>query len=524
MNNKYIYFFYYGSIAILAYLYITRNSGYAVDDSFITYRYAYNLKEGLGLTFNPGEYYYGTTAAGYAITLALICGVIDFIASILKPNDITAFDIPFIATALSCGAITLVAAYLPRLTTPNRGILLWITCLLCACFLFTAIPFNEVSGHETYIYLALAFTGIMVIAYSNDAALSALILAFSVTIRPDTVLFGLIVPLLEWHRSELTLRGFLRRPNTIRFFSLYATSIIAWAVFLFFYFGTFVPGTMAAKKVQATMGYWPIYSINSLATYISSSLGNRASILIGVGTIVWTLLFITKIFKRTRIQPSDIVAASWMIFGLTSALTYITLNVTFWPWYGVPLAFSFMVVSFVGWISIVKFATSPAAQTSTTNKRLSILTRLASLIFLASFVDTPSKLEAWAQSKNTNEHIYAYSEIIDYIKKSSPNGAKVQLAEPGSLGYHLGPKYFVIDELGLATPGEAAALAAKDYSWTIHKWKPDYLVCSFRGVYSACEQNLQQGGYTLIGEFNTSFWKQFGGHGAQLYKRIIESN
>lgn len=62
-------------LCVLGTHYLLRNLGYSVDDSFITYRYAYHLKEGFGLVFNVGEAYYGTTAAGYAVLLAVISGV-----------------------------------------------------------------------------------------------------------------------------------------------------------------------------------------------------------------------------------------------------------------------------------------------------------------------------------------------------------------------------------------------------------------------------------------------------------------
>lgn len=66
-------------IISLAVIYYLRNKGYSVDDSFITYRYAYHLKEGFGLVFNVGENYYGTTAAGYAVILALASRALDIL-------------------------------------------------------------------------------------------------------------------------------------------------------------------------------------------------------------------------------------------------------------------------------------------------------------------------------------------------------------------------------------------------------------------------------------------------------------
>jgi hypothetical protein len=86
-------------IVFLGVTYYFRNKGYSVDDSFITYRYAYHLKEGFGLVFNVGENYYGTTAAGYAVILALITGVLDVFFGMV--NSESAPSIQNVSVALS---------------------------------------------------------------------------------------------------------------------------------------------------------------------------------------------------------------------------------------------------------------------------------------------------------------------------------------------------------------------------------------------------------------------------------------
>ncbi len=40
---------------------------HVIDDAYITFRYARNLAEGLGLVYNPGEWVLGTTAPLWAI-------------------------------------------------------------------------------------------------------------------------------------------------------------------------------------------------------------------------------------------------------------------------------------------------------------------------------------------------------------------------------------------------------------------------------------------------------------------------
>ncbi len=59
------------------------------------------------------------------------------------------------------------------------------------------------------------------------------------------------------------------------------------------------------------------------------------------------------------------------------------------------------------------------------------------------------------------------------------------MPEPGSFGYRLGPKYTVVDELGLVSPGVASALLDGDASWAFRTYDPDYLICSWHGDYTS---------------------------------------
>lgn len=68
---------FYLIIAILIYFHICHNWLYGMDDSYITFRYAQNLRLGIGLVFNEGERYFGSTAMGMAIVLAALSLIVD---------------------------------------------------------------------------------------------------------------------------------------------------------------------------------------------------------------------------------------------------------------------------------------------------------------------------------------------------------------------------------------------------------------------------------------------------------------
>src|SRR5437870_4317129 len=61
---------YYLGPALLALATRVLTGPHAIDDAFITFRYARNLADGLGLVYNPGELVLGTTTPAWALVLA----------------------------------------------------------------------------------------------------------------------------------------------------------------------------------------------------------------------------------------------------------------------------------------------------------------------------------------------------------------------------------------------------------------------------------------------------------------------
>src|SRR5438105_2649940 len=56
--------------ALVALLARLATGPHPIDDAYITFRYARNLAEGVGLVYNPGEWVLGTTSPLWAILLA----------------------------------------------------------------------------------------------------------------------------------------------------------------------------------------------------------------------------------------------------------------------------------------------------------------------------------------------------------------------------------------------------------------------------------------------------------------------
>src|ERR1700692_2518820 len=78
-----------------------------IDDAYITFRYARNLAEGLGLVYNPGEWVLGTTAPLWAILLAggYLLGITDlaWLATLLSAICDAASAVLLVALGLRLG-------------------------------------------------------------------------------------------------------------------------------------------------------------------------------------------------------------------------------------------------------------------------------------------------------------------------------------------------------------------------------------------------------------------------------------
>jgi hypothetical protein len=495
-------------LIILAYLYYGRNQNYSVDDSFITYRYAFHLMQGDGLKFNIDEKYYGTTAAGYAIMLSAADAAAHTFSSLLTTQNVS--------VALSTIALIIISAcaYLIAESRKVGSILALIASTTFAFALFVGRPFNEVAGHETYAFLAGALLGTF-LASRNKMLASGITIAVTSTFRPDAILFAPVICCVYVYCRNISLRDIFRERHLYLFAGGLFLVILPWLAFLQYYFGRPFPGTMDAKRAQILMGYWPTYNIENLSKYVTDSLNISTSSILTIGVICFFFSLIRSLIssdKAHRSDPALFIGVSWLIFMLGSVLSYFTFNVTFWHWYGIPVVFALMIISYSGAISLLPTLEKPA-------NALAIIVALSTITCSILLTTNHAQLTYWATNKNVNPHITAYFETADYIKSIEPEGTTIEMAEPGSFGMRLGSKFRVIDELGLVTPNVAKAYLQGDGNYVNREYAAKYIVCSWAGSYSACSKPEVMENYTLIGEFDKAFWTQFIGHGAMLYRR-----
>ena len=495
-------------LATLAITYFERSKTYSVDDSFITYRYAYHLMEGKGLVFNLGENYYGTTAAGYAVLLSIATTIATSIKSTITVQNVS--------VAVSALALSLIAvcAYLMALKGQKNRSISFIAVLGFTFCLFAARPFNEVAGHETYSYLAGALLG-TVLASQGRMFIAGIVIAVTTTFRPDAVLFAPIICCTYIAYHKINLLQIFKNSQLWKFTIAFFLIVIPWLGYLQYHFGRAFPGTMDAKKAQILMGYWPNYNLETLANYVTNNISTTLAVIIIIGLISFfakiNILVRNHENKNNDVSQNLFVGICWLTFLLLSVGFYLSINVTFWNWYGIPVVFALSIVSYVGIVSNINSKTTVSLVKNLTTKMI--------FVCCAVVLFNYSNFSSWFNNPNINPHISAYVEVADYLKEIEPEGTVIEMAEPGSFAMRLGSKFNVVDELGLITPKVATALLRQDFSFANSEYKPEYIICSWPGSYSACSHPDIISKYTLIGDFDRDFWVPHIGTGAKLYKR-----
>jgi len=517
VNNKIVYSLVYAVGAIfLAIIYYSINKNYSIDDSFITYRYADNLKNGFGLVFNVGERYYGTTAAGYAVLLAAVAVFFDALLS-----NITGAlpSVQNYAVGVSCFSLAIICLCFPVIVRAGDAVWRWLLSAAMAGLLFSVSAFNGVPGHETYTFLAMSLVSIVLFEKHLYIA-SGICLGIAATFRPDAILFAPILLLLDWRRLRVGFWPFVVLYTVRRYIVGLSIILLPWILFVWLYFGQIIPGTMDAKKAQVAMAYWSLYSPIILYKFLIK-METLIIALECLGAFYGAYILVKSKRSGVTLQTQGaFVGVTWLLFGIGSFLFYFSINITFWDWYGVPVLFALVIPGFI--FLEVAFDRISLFASGLMSRGFERLTQqvVLYLLLVALTIGVSGNFLQWMRSPEQYwAHSGAYSEIVAFLKEVEPGGTSIQMPEPGSFGYHLGPSYMVIDELGIITPGVAAAFLKGDNDYASNTYNAEYLICGWPGLYSECSKPTLNENFVLIGEYDFNFWESRIGHGARLYRR-----
>jgi arabinofuranosyltransferase len=441
----------------------------AVDDAFITYRYAQNLATGKGLAYNVGRPTLSTTAPLYALILAA--------GAWLWPDP---SSLPVVANGLSAVALW-VAAGLVFFLGRREGTP-WVGAL--AALFQVAYPLLWLSlGLETALFLALGL-GALTAYRRGRLPGAAILLALATMTRGDGLVLAAVVAAdyaLSWlaHRRTRTMAVLreLETPGALRrglgAAVVYVAVMLPLLAWLVWQFGSPLPATLEAKVSQAKLGVTGFYAHT---TYLQG-LGILARARMAQSPLY--VLFVPAVVAGVIVMWRR---AGWVrlivAWGAAHLLGYTLLGVSPYYWYYAPLVPAFVCAAALG---IVEISRALARRGARRAWGASVLWAAALLLALArsdwamaQALDGPVPAPDDPVSKVLPEaKAGPYEQAGRWLRHHTPASALVGVTELGIMGYYAGRP--MVDFLGLLEPDVSTALARGDLYWALLRYQPDYL-------------------------------------------------
>ncbi len=391
-----------------------------IDDAYITFRYARNLADGLGLVYNPGEWVLGTTAPLWAAILA-------------AGYRLGLTDLPWLATVISglcdAGTAALLVVFARRIGWPPLG----------AALAGLAWALNPMSigfatgGMETSLFVLVSLTTLWLAASRRYLPVAAALAAVATLVRPEGALLAAVV--IAW-------TFVVQRRELVRTLVAAGAPIAAVGLALFARYGSPLPHSMAAKQV-AYLPAWPFENAAALlihaglpgwSTYLLAAVPSGTGLLLAAcGLVTLVVLARRGLFRLQRDavpwQPFAAFAALYVAFYVMVGFR----GVRLFPWYLVPVAPFYLLAAAAGLARIRGAAPAWLA--------------LALVVWQLPAIDWRAPLLP-AGLDLAREQLYL--SVGQGLAASLPADAVVAAPEIGALGYASNLR--VLDTVGLVSP------------------------------------------------------------------------
>jgi hypothetical protein len=301
-----------------------------IDDAYITYRYARNIVEGVGMVYNPGQPVLGTTTPLYTLLMAVL-------AAGLRSGAYPA--ISAVLNALADGATAALLYRLARRTLdhPLPGALLGLLWAISPMSVTFAI-----GGMETSVSILLMVGAFSM--YLDDRTAWAFGLAALATLaRPDALiwvgLLGAATTIRLWRERR-------DRPALARLpwaeIAVYLGILAPWLIYATATYGSPMPRSVAAKQVAYQLP--PTLALERLLQHYATPffeqetfgvLSIRVGACVYPGLAAWGGL---RLARNARNLP--LVIYPWLYF-----VTFAAANPLIFRWYlAPPLPFYFLCI------------------------------------------------------------------------------------------------------------------------------------------------------------------------------------
>ncbi len=456
----------------------------AIDDAFITYRYAQNLAGHGRLVYSlTGDSAFAATAPGYAVLLAGL--------------NRLGLDIPLAGSLLGVLAIGMAALALADLLHD----LPWPGRLLAAALLLVfPLPWL-VLGMEGVPVMALVLLALAATRRGHPF-LAALLLALATGLRFDAAAavpaWLLLVVIAGRDRATGDPPHHLRTLAAAA--GVYGLVVLAIYAALWLFLDVPLPSTLASKQAQVVLG---ISGFSDAVTYVTGVRQLVAAFvqqnwlhalpgILAAGTLLALLVRRLRRLAQSgsprggvmtpvdAITPLVFCLALW---PLAHALLYVLAGVTPYLWYYLPWVplLAALVAAGCTWLALwlgQRLALTPRATAG-------LLAGLALLVLIAPLLSQVAirrqlsgELDAAAPSLATlllpERKAGPYQAAGAWLAANTPPDATVGVTEVGIMGYT--SQRPMIDFLGLLDEDVTAALRQGDVGWALYARQPDYLV------------------------------------------------
>lgn len=489
-NSRLFFLFLLFVGVLLLYDIVFEINSFHYDDAFITYRYAKNLNNGLGLVYNGGEKVFGTSTPLYAVILAFVYKI---------ANVFVHIDYHSLSQIISLFAFSGALIILIEIT--QVGIFESLAFFLL--LLFSPINFNILfSGMETFT--VLFFLLIFLKNIDNKKALIYLIIIF--LLRLD---IGVIasVSFFSFYLFQLVL-GKIDLKKLLRSMVFVIFAVLIYAFFTLLIFHTVIPQTIIAKTV--------IYSHSGF----SQSFTERVNNVIRMGFPIFVslpMLLFGMFVGYSLMKKRSTFGLQYFLFLILYSFFQVGLIGVIQHWYLPYLPFLLVLISTLYIKNVF-------------NKKSLILN---SVLFIIIALGISSYMFLRNNRSNNPNKIYfesfkndLYSDELFLIARMIPKNSKVFCGDIGVIGFY--SNTYIYDYAGLVTKKAVSFNKKKKFyqdsqSYNISEEmiltqidseKPDIIV--FRKIYPFVE------GVTKEIQLRSKYKVLFSGHREIVLRKIVE--
>jgi arabinofuranosyltransferase len=249
--------------------------GDAVDDAYISFRYAQNFVAGQGLVFNPGERVEGYTNFLWTILLA------SFLRLGFDPSRVAIV----LGVLFSLASVCLV--YVSCRVTSMSNSLVPVIAMLCLA-VDGSFALWAVSGMETSMFAFLILGAVMLYVWEwraeKPGVLSGAVLALASMTRPEGVLvLGIVV--IHQVLARLALRRRVITAGDVARVAVFLAIYLPYFLWRYYYYGFLLPNTFYAKVAVSGSAAQYERGLRHLGTFAALHLGWLAALLVLVPVV-----------------------------------------------------------------------------------------------------------------------------------------------------------------------------------------------------------------------------------------------